>query len=158
MTDPIQTIAAGGNPEWTGTFKHAAHGELTFRAKLPKGDQLTEHSLLADALRDQAAQRLSERLGVPVEPDRLSVETMLMLTAQSGILVLMERPVIREERVEDPENPDREKVVLHRYDPREDTDETFAVRVWTEFSRWRRDLAERVEELGKSSGGTTGSA
>lgn len=154
--DPLKTIAAGGNPVWEQTYKHPVHGDLTFRGALPTADKLTEQSIMADYLADQAAERLSAATGTSISVENLSGDSALLVAAIAGVATLLELPVLREDRIEDPDRPEHVRIDRVRYNPREEQFEAFLVRVWVDYATWRVGMIERVDELGKSSGVTTG--
>ncbi len=138
----LRKIADGIQPVWTETFDHPIYGPLTFSAKLPNALTLAQQSVEMDNL-----------LG------RLDAEprsgTMVLVAAIAGLKTLVDRPVIRERRVEEPEN-DHTIIEKDYYDPEEEVSEVFLVRVWTEFSMWRAAFLEEAERLGESSRETAG--
>ena len=141
----MKAIAEGRQPrQWTGTFTHPVHGELTFRASLPKALALARQSVEMDNL-------LQPLVG------EARMNTLILCSAISGLKTLIELPVLREERVED---EDTGHIVVKRvfYDPEEETDEKFLADVWMDYSMWRTSFmsigAER--ELKNSSGETDG--
>lgn len=145
MDADVKKIARGGNPEWVQDFEHPLHGTLTFRAKMPKALDLMQHSVEMDNL-------LDDLRGEP------RAATMLLVSALAGMTdsLLMEMPVIDEQRVED---ADRGSVKIERvfYDPQEERDPGFLVEVWTAYSMWRAQKLEVVDDLKARSAPTGGS-
>lgn len=138
----LRKIAQGIQPEWEHEHVHPVHGPLVFKAKLPTAIDLANQSVEMDNL-------LGNLEGEP------RATTMILVAAIAGLKTLVECPVLRERRVEDPEN---EHVVVRqeRYSPEEETSEVFLVEVWTAFSMWRNSFMVRADDLGESSGETTG--
>jgi hypothetical protein len=141
----LKAIAEGRQPRpWSETFTHPVHGPLTFRATLPKAMALAEQSVQMDNLLQNLA-------------GEARMNTLILCSAISGLKTLIELPVLREEREED---PDSGHIVVkqYRYDPENETDETFLANVWMAYSQWRASFmsigAER--ELKNSSGETDG--
>lgn len=142
--DPLRTVAHGGQPEWEGTYEHLEHGELTFKAKLPKTKALTAHSIAMD-----------NELAELTAPEGPRPGTMILVAALAGMKTLVELPVIDRREETDEDAPGRTKIVTVYYDPDEEVDTGFLVQVWTDFSVWRQTFLTRVGELGNSSGETS---
>lgn len=141
--DEPETIASGGQPEWSEEFEHPVLGKLSFRVRrLPT----TLEWLAVAALAEQVAPGVTVGTGA------------LLAEAVAGILQLMERPVVRETRVEDPDTPGRQKLVQEQYDPRVDVHADFPIVVWGAFNVWRnRILSPDTLEQAKNSQGATDS-
>lgn len=146
--DAIEQIAHGGDASWEGTFSHPEHGELTFRVPrtLTNSDWIRHTNAIDRIVRSHGG-----------DPNDASARTTLFASACAGILELMERPVILEREIEDPENQDHVKIERVRYDPLLDENMNFPVQVWDAYFTWRNRLHERIGELGKDSGETHGS-
>lgn len=138
----MRKIAQGLQPEWEHTANHPAYGPLTFRAKLPTALQLAQQSVEMDNL-------LTNLDGDARQG------TMILVAAIAGLKTLVECPVVREEREEDPESG-RTVISKVHYNPEAETSEVFLVEVWTAFSLWRASFMARSDDLGESSGETTG--
>lgn len=147
--DPIDAIANGGEPAWSETFTHPKHGEIAFSVtKTPcNKDWIRQANTLDRIVREYGG-----------DPNDASARTTLFANACAGILTLMDRPVIAERRIVDPENEDHQQIETVRYDPLEDEDMGFPMQVWTSYFSWRNDLLDSLPELGKDSGETSGSA
>jgi hypothetical protein len=145
MTDPVKVIARGGQPSWEETYEHPEHGEMTFKGKLPTARQLMEQSIAMDNLLAELSGDNQARSG-----------TVMLASSITGMLHVLELPVVREERVV--EDPDSGHEVIHqiRYDPMEEPDTEFLVNVWADFWLWRQNQLERIGELKNSSGETSG--
>jgi hypothetical protein len=142
--DPIKEIAAGGQPSWENTFDHSELGKLTFRCKrMPTARQWLDQAIAQDNL----------QAGLVALP---SGATVLLAAAIASMQTIIECPVIREDRRVDPDNPDHEWIEQTRYDPLNDPDIAFITAVYLDFWTWRQTLLNRVEEVGKSSGETSG--
>ena len=77
----MKAIAEGRQPrQWTGTFTHPVHGELTFRASLPKALALARQSVEMDNL-------LQPLVG------EARMNTLILCSAISGLKTLIELPV-----------------------------------------------------------------
>jgi hypothetical protein len=125
--DHATTIARDAQPSWEQTFDHPEHGKLTFKVpKLPT----TMDWLRVESTREQLAPAIAAGAGAGAA----------LSEAIAGILALMSRPVIREERFEDPDTPGHEKLKQTLYDPREDPRFEFALVVWGAFNVWRNDV------------------
>lgn len=149
-----QTIARGGNVPWEQTFPHPQHGELTFRATLPKTRQTLRHQL---ALDEQIAE-----LGDPATAGRMSMilaaalAGMQLVDALTGEAILITLPKIAEKR--EPNDAGGEKVTPIFYDAGEDLDANFPIDVWLAYSAWRKSVLEEVDAVKGFSGETSGGA
>lgn len=154
MTSPTPSpearkIAHGGNPTWSYTAKHPAHGDLTFTAKLPLASQTLEHQLAVD-----------ERLASLSDPSLARTQTLILAAALAGMSdgpgQLIDLPETgRSERHDDESG--RTLVDIRYYDPEAETDAAFLIYVWLEYSQWRgqRASAEEVDAVKGSSGETS---
>lgn len=142
--DPLKVVAHGEQPVWESEREHPVHGKLTFKAGLPTARQLARHSVEMDNLLADLGEAGDPRPG-----------TMVLVAAIAGIGTLVEPPVVSEKREEDEDGNVR--VAQVRYDASEETRTDFLVDLWMEYSQWRADFLERVDELGNSSRGTNGS-
>jgi hypothetical protein len=85
VKDDLKTIAAGGQPEWSGTYQHPQHGELVFRAKLPRARDLMRHTVEMDN-QTEALDGIS------------SNGTAVFAASIAGLKTLIRLPVLREDR------------------------------------------------------------
>ena len=142
--DAVKEIAAGGQPSWEKTYKHPQFGELTFKVlKLPTAQQWLDQSKAQDNLN-------SGLISLP------SGGTSLLSASLAALQTIIECPIIGEERYEDPDNEGHVLIRTTRYNPLAEPDIGFIVGVYSDFWAWRQDLLNRVEEVGKSSGETSG--
>lgn len=142
----LQEIKEGRTPTWERTFHHPIHGDLTFKADLPRAAALAQHSVVMD-----------NHFAELVAPQRGG--TTLLVAAIAGLQVLVTLPVVSEDRIEsdDPDEPDRVRIVRVYYDPEREIDEAWLCNVWMDFSRWREGFLEALGDLKNSSGETRGS-
>lgn len=144
LMDDATMIARGGQPSWSQEFQHPVHGALTFKVKaLPKARDWLDMSVLKEQL----------------APGVIQGSGLMLAEALAGMMTMMERPVLSEEREEDPDNPGHQKLRQTLYDPTEEEQWEFPVIVWSAFMAWRiktlsPDVAEQVKN---SSGATSGS-
>jgi hypothetical protein len=142
----IKAIAEGRQPKpWVYTATHPVYGELTFRAELPRVRQLTEHSKERDNL----------LAGLDTEP---GMNTLILCSAIAALKTLIQVPVIREERVEDEDDPAHVKITKVYYDAEAEYSEAFLADVWIAYANWRASFLEpqATDALGESSGETGG--
>jgi len=140
--DAVQITARGGEPAWSGTFDHPEYGKLTFTVKrTPRNKDWLNHAVT----QEQIAPGLTNGGGSGV-----------LAAAIAGMMTFIDRPVISEDRVEDPDNPDHVTVTQVRYDPLEDESIDYPVQVWLDFMTWRAELLNKVDEVKNSSGVTSG--
>jgi hypothetical protein len=148
MDENIEQVASGEPVTWEHTFEHPKHGKLT--ARLPDmptyGDWL-RHSNTTDAL-------IREFGG---NPNAAGGGTHMMAAAIAGFRVLFAPITIAERRVEVDGDAAHERIEKDFYDPLQDENESVAMEVWLLFWAWREELLKRVDDVGKSSGETTGS-
>jgi hypothetical protein len=145
--DALQQIAAGDAVTWQETFRHPVHGDLTARiTNMPTNREWLRHANRQDHL-------IREFGG---DPNEIGGSTATLAAALAGFSTIFEPIVVGEEREEDPESG-HERIVKTFYDPLDDEDMSIALGVWLSFWGWRQELLMRVDDLGKSSGETTGS-
>lgn len=145
--DSIRQIAAGDAVPWEQTFQHPKYGELTARiSDMPKNKDWLRHANETD--------RLIREFGG--DPDEVATSTQTFAAALAGFRIIFE-PIVIAERRQETDEAGHERIEKDYYDPLEDEDPGSAMGVWVEFWAWRRNLLERVDDLGKSSGETTGS-
>lgn len=149
-TDPLQTIAEGGDPCWEQTYDHPVHGELVFRtSRMPKNEDWLVHAARVDEM-------LASR---GLDPDAVGQRTATYAAAMVGIGTIIEPPILETKIVAVEGEAGHQKEQVIRYDPLED-DSNVPVRAWMDFNRWRQEIMARAAEgeLGNSSGETPGSA
>ena len=154
MSTRAKHVAQGRPDVWEETFTHPKYGELTFRAPSPKAADQLRHSVEID--------NYLADLGPTAEPRGA---TMVLAAAIAGLKqrdegmpgqgVLVQLPVIDENRTEDPETG---KVTVERiyYDAEDESDVSFLTNVWVAFSLWRQQLLEEVDAVKGRSGETSG--
>jgi hypothetical protein len=146
MDDAIQQVAAGDAVTWEMRFKHPTYGELTARvANMPTYGKWLQHGNMTDLL-------IREFGG---NPDVSSSGTHMLAAAVAGFRTIFEPIPIAERRTEDPETGS-EHIEKDFYDPLQDEDPSVALEVWVTFWAWREALLSKVDDVGKSSGETTG--
>jgi hypothetical protein len=131
-------IAQGQQPAWEKTFEHPKHGSLTFRVKkLPTVADWIAHT------------NVQEQLTPGGTPSVLSAAVAAMST-------FMEVPILDENRIEDPDNPDHFRIEVVRYDPLQDEDFTWVCKVWLDFYAWRETtISDSTQEQVKNSSRAT---
>lgn len=139
----VRQIAMGVNPSWEQTFPHPRHGALTFKGKLPKASALLEHQIEID-------NRLAHLDGAPRTSTMIMVAALAGMTPvdpdQPGQGLLLELPVLAEDRDEDPDTG-RVKITRRYYQADDETDVGFLTDVWISFSTWRSGLIEAVDAV-----------
>ena len=141
-TPEAKAIAHGQPVIWERTFPHPEHGDLKFRVpRPPRVRDWLEH-----------AQR-QEQIASGV-----TGANAVLAAACAGMYTFMDVPVIREDRKEDPDNPDHVTVTKVYYDPLDDENVDFPVEVWIDWVNWRLALASKdtKEQVKNSSEATDG--
>jgi hypothetical protein len=137
MSEIAEQIAAGGEPVWQATFPHPDHGDLTFTVKhMPVARDWLEHYTTMQDLAPGVNSMLSAGI--------------------AGMLTFMDRPVLAENRVEDPDNPTHVRIEKVLYDPLEEQRFEFVMEVWATFTAWRVEtLSDETRGAVKNSSGAT---
>lgn len=139
--DEVKTIALGGEPRWEQEFPHPTHGELTFVVeRTPRVKDWLAHAAMQEKIAPGLEGAMAGELAAAV----------------AAMYTFMQRPVIAEKRIEDPDTPGHERIEKTLYDPLEDEQMEFPVRVWRAWFEWRIGLLQQREALKNSSGVTSG--
>lgn len=148
-----QVIARGGNPHWEQVFPHPQHGELTFKANLPRaGAVLGLHVAL-----DMRLQELGDLSGA-------RATTMILASALAGLELvdgitgearMMMLPEVSREEVQGENGALQVRRVF--YDAEQEPNPQFVIDVWTAFSEWRASILGELDAVKGPSGETSGS-
>lgn len=143
-------LARGGNPEWVYAAEHPRHGQLVFRARLPRAKTMAANYV--------AVENLLGDLTAPGGADA-RIFAMAMAALGDGPGRLIDRPAVDRREVDD-EDRGSTRIEVVYYDPDEELLPNFVLQVFLSFHAWRTQLLEpeAVRALGEAFGGTSGDA